>query len=119
MVNGWVTVASNSGDLGAFLTMEAFRSSGALVDSETVLRNLGSSDFFDLRGDHDIAYVVFTHSEGPTDYHWALDDLGYSVVPEPVTVLLMGLGCAVVHRRRGSKEYGWGPRGYRRQLEQL
>jgi len=105
MVNGWVTVASNAADAGASLTMEAFGSTGALVDRATVSRNLGSSDFFELRGDHDITCVVFTHSEGPTDYHWSLDDLGYSVLPEPATVVLIGLGWTAVCSRRGGKKY--------------
>ena len=112
MVNGWVTVASNAGDPEASLTMEAFGLSGALIDSVTVMRNLGSSSFFELRGDRDIASVVFTHSEGPTDYQWALDDLGYSVVPEPVTLVLLGVGCAAVGSWRGGKGRA-GPRGQR------
>lgn len=83
--------------------LQAFNSMGVLLETVTTpgTSGVGSVETATIsRATPDIAYVIASAPQG-TDVH--LDHVVF--VPEPGTVLLLGLGCLAVARKRGRQEH--------------
>jgi hypothetical protein len=91
-------IGNNSSDYGA---LEAYNSVGALLASVFTPQLIADQVFSAQinRSSFDIAYIVASGIGGDTLY---LDNLSANV-PEPATMVLLGLGSLVVIRRRHSK----------------
>jgi hypothetical protein len=88
--NVWYGSAPN----GALL--EAFDGSGGVLESVMSDGDLSTLDFFGVTTSDPISYVTVTVIN-PSG--WGLDDL-YIGIPEPASLALLGLGAALLARRR-------------------